>query len=174
VRDCLRDVEYKALEKLRNNLSSPRVFRFLNYFLLWLVAVSERRIMKIIKALTFALCALVSVMASAERVLLSCSAKAVFGRASDLSVHEREVHNPSIIIDLAANTIGYAYSRDSQSFQFLYEIQEQVNGVIWAVEPSQIGSKNHLSFDMHSLKFSTTYLNGELNTLKFGSCVKSI
>ena len=104
----------------------------------------------------------------------ACSAKAVYGRSNDLSVYEREGHRPSIVIDLTAQTIVYEYSRDGQTFQFIYHIQETVDGVLWAVEPSQTGRKNHLSFDMNSLKFSTSHLNGGFNTLKFGSCSKTI
>jgi len=128
----------------------------------------------ITKYLVFALCTSVSVVAGAQGLVLSCSAKAVYGRSNDLSVYEREGHRPSIVIDLTAQTIVYEYSRDGQTFQFIYHIQETVDGVLWAVEPSQTGRKNHLSFDMNSLKFSTSHLNGGFNTLKFGSCSKTI
>jgi len=130
--------------------------------------------MTITKQLIFALCASISLVAGAQGVVLSCSAKAVYGRSNDLSVYEREGHSPTIIIDLTAQTIAYEYSRVGQSFQFIYDIQENVDGVLWAVEPSQTGRKNHLSFDMNSLKFSTSHLNGGFNTLKFGSCSKTI
>jgi hypothetical protein len=130
--------------------------------------------MTIKKQLIFALCASISLVAGAQGLVLSCSAKAVYGRSNDLSVYEREGHSPSIVIDLAAQTIAYEYSRDGQSFQFIYDIQENVDGVLWAVEPSETGRKNHLSFDMNSLKFSTSHLNGGFNMLKFGSCSKTI
>jgi hypothetical protein len=110
----------------------------------------------------------------AQELVLSCSAKAVYGRSDDLSVYEREGHSPSIIIDLTEQTIAYQYSRDGRRFQFMYDIQETVDGVLWAVEPNQSGPKNHLSFDMNSLKFSTSHLSGGFNTLKFGSCSKTI
>ena len=130
--------------------------------------------MMITKYLIFALCTSVSAVTAAQGLVLSCSAKAVYGRSNDLSVYEREGHSPSIVIDLSAQTIAYKYSRDGQNFQFIYAIQENVDGVLWAVEPSQTGPKNHLSFDMNSLKFSTSHLNGGFNTLKFGSCSKTI
>ena len=130
--------------------------------------------MKITKYLSFALCTSVSVVAGAQGLVLSCSAKAVYGRSNDLSVYEREGHSPSIVIDLPAQTIVYEYSRDGQSFQFIYDIQETVDGILWAIEPSHTGPKNHLSFDMNGLKFSTSHLNGGFNTLKFGSCSKTI
>ena len=114
--------------------------------------------MKITKYLIFALCTSVSVVAGAQGLVLSCSAKAVYGRSNDFSVYEREGHSPAIIIDLTAQTIAYEYSRDGQKFQFIYDIQENIDGVLWAVEPSQTGRKNHLSFDMNSLKVSTWFL----------------
>ena len=68
--------------------------------------------MKITKYLIFALCTSVSVVAGAQGLVLSCSAKAVYGRSNDLSVYEREGHSPAIIIDLTARTIAYEYSRN--------------------------------------------------------------
>ena len=130
--------------------------------------------MTITKYLIFALCTSVSVVAGAQGLVLSCSAKSVYGRSNDLSVYEREGHSPSIVIDLPAQTIVYEYSRDGQSFQFIYDIQETVDGILWAIEPSHTGPKNHLSFDMNGPKFSTSHLNGGFNTLKFGSCSKTI
>ena len=130
--------------------------------------------MTITKYLIFALCTSVSVVAGAQGLVLSCSAKSVYGRSNDLSVYEREGHSPSIVIDLPAQTIVYEYSRDGQSFQFIYDIQETVDGILWAIEPSHTGPKNHLSFDMNGLKVSTSHLNGGFNTLKFGSCSKTI
>lgn len=130
--------------------------------------------MKIRKHILLALCALIPISASAQGLVLSCSAKAVYGRSNDLSVYEREGHSPSIVVDLAANTITYEYSREGQSFQFLYQIDEQIDGILWASEPSDTGIKNRLSFDLNSLKFSTSHLNGGFNTLKFGSCAKTI
>ncbi len=130
--------------------------------------------MTIRNSIIFLLCTSIAGLASAQGLVLSCSAKAVYGRSNDLSVYEREGHSPSIVVDLAANTIAYEYSREGQSFQFLYQINEQVDGVLWASEPSDTGIKNHLSFDMNSLKFSTSHLNGGFNTLKFGSCAKTI
>ena len=130
--------------------------------------------MKTIKLLILVLLTSLAEMVAAQGLVLSCSAKAVYGRSNDLFVYEREGHSPSIIIDLTAQTIAYEYSRDGQSFQFIYDIQENINGTLWAVEPSQTGRKNHLSFDMNSLKFSTSHLNGGFNTLKFGSCSKTI
>ena len=130
--------------------------------------------MKTIKLLILVLLTSLAEMVAAQGLVLSCSAKAVYGRSNDLSVYEREGHSPAIIIDLTAQTIAYEYSRDGQKFQFIYDIQENIDGVLWAVEPSQTGRKNHLSFDMNSLKFSTSHLNGGFNTLKFGSCSKTI
>src|SRR6056300_966210 len=130
--------------------------------------------MKTIKLLILVLLTSLAEMVAAQGLVLSCSAKAVYGRSNDLSVYEREGRSPAIIIDLTAQTIAYEYSRDGQSFQFTFDIQENIDGVLWAVEPSQTGRKNHLSFDMNSLKFSTSHLNGGFNTLKFGSCSKTI
>ena len=72
--------------------------------------------MTITKQLIFALCASISLVAGAQGVVLSCSAKAVYGRSNDLSVYEREGHSPTIIIDLTAQSIAYEYSRVGQSF----------------------------------------------------------
>lgn len=130
--------------------------------------------MKIKHSIPFALCVLIASPTFAEGMVLSCSAKAVYGRSNDLSVYERDGHSPSIVINLTANTIAYEYSRDGRNFEFLYEIKEQFDGILWASEPSETGPKNHLSFDLNSLKFSTSHLNGGFNTLKFGTCAKTI
>jgi hypothetical protein len=111
---------------------------------------------------------------AAQSLMLSCTAKAVYGRVSDLSVEEREGHSPSIMINVPANVISYEYERGGQAFKFIYEIKEQIDGVLWAEEPSLTGPKNHLSFDLNSLSFSTSHLSGKFNTLKFGRCLKTI
>jgi hypothetical protein len=73
-----------------------------------------------------------------------------------------------------ANVISYEYERSGQTFKFIYEIKELIDGVLWAEEPSLTGPKNHLSFDLNSLSFSTSHLSGKFNTLKFGRCLKTI
>ena len=107
-------------------------------------------------------------------MVLSCTAKAVYGRVSDLSVEEREGHAPSIVVNVPSKIISYEYERDGRVFRFVYEIKEQIDGVLWAEEPSLSGPKNHLSFDLDSLSFSTSHLSGKFNTLKFGKCLKTI
>ncbi|MEK9653365.1 MAG: hypothetical protein VW437_06280, partial [Betaproteobacteria bacterium] len=54
--------------------------------------------------------------AAAQSLILSCTAKAVYGRVSDLSVEEREGHSPSIVINVPANVISYEYERSGQTF----------------------------------------------------------
>ena len=112
--------------------------------------------------------------AGAQSLVLSCTAKAVYGRVSDLSVEEREGHAPSIVVNVPSKIISYEYERDGRVFRFVYEIKEQIDGVLWAEEPSLSGPKNHLSFDLDSLSFSTSHLSGKFNTLKFGKCLKTI
>ena len=113
--------------------------------------------------------------AMASPLILNCTAGAVSGKASDLSVFKYDKHYPSIFIDVEEKFILYSYIKNNYQHNFEYQIVESSENLILGIENKSAGmSINTISFDLESLEFSTAYLGGGLNTLKFGKCIKSL
>ena len=113
--------------------------------------------------------------AMASPLILNCTAGAVSGKASDLSVSKYDKHYPSIFIDVEEKFILYSYIKNNYQHNFEYQIVESSENLILGIENKSAGmSINTISFDLESLEFSTAYLGGGLNTLKFGKCIKSL
>ena len=113
--------------------------------------------------------------AIASPIILNCEAGAVSGKASDFSVSKYDRHYPSIFMDVEEKLILYAYMKNNYQHKFEYQIINSSGSLILGIENKLVGmSINTISFDLESLEFSTAYLGGGLNTLKFGRCLKSL
>ena len=112
---------------------------------------------------------------SASPMILNCEAGAVSGKAFDFSISKYDKHYPSIFMDIEEKLILYAYMKNNYQHKFEYRIVESSEKLILGIESKSAGTSiNTISFDLESLEFSTAYLGGGLNTLKFGKCLKSL